>query len=479
MIDLDEFERRLRRPAATAPQSQDDPLAELARLVGGHEDPFKTVFDQDRQLPRATRETKAPIVPAHSRAPVEPHFEETYAAEDFAEDVPHFHGTIDPQSYEHAAPVPGYSTLAEDKDDHWPGLQEPPAAPPRMTDEASRSRRPLFVMAAIIAAGIAGIGVSFAYKSKSGSHEIAMIKAMPGPTKIQPDSPGGVDVPNQDESILNNTPQQTPSKLADHREMPVDLAAQATTAPRVVMADAGPTAATAPGAVPVSAARPPDLPNAVPQDIQSYGIGALIEPKKVKTVSVRSDGTLLPNDTPPQMPPSAPSAAQVPPPAPSAMPPAASTTPKPAAVKSTARVVTTPKPPQSIDQLASDAPVAPPAPVPAKPKTVPAKPVKLAARQSAETPQDSQEAAAPNQTGGGFAVQFAAPGSEQEAHELTAKLTQKFGDDLSGHHLTYHRAKVGDKTVYRVRTAGLTREEAVGICEKVKSDGGSCFLAKN
>jgi len=76
-------------------------------------------------------------------------------------------------------------------------------------------------------------------------------------------------------------------------------------------------------------------------------------------------------------------------------------------------------------------------------------------------------------------VQFAAPGSEQEAHEVTAKLAQKFGSDLSGHHLTYHRAKVGDKTVFRVRTAGLSREEATGICEKVKADGGSCFVAKN
>jgi hypothetical protein len=469
MIDLDEFERRL-RPPAEAPQSHEDPLTELARLVGGHEDPFKTVFEQDQNLPRPIRE-KAPIIPVHSRTPVEPHFEENYAAEDFAKETPQFHGTIDPQNYAHEAVT--MTAQPEDKDYNWPGQEEAPVPPPRMAAEGPRSRRPLFVMGAIIAAGIMGIGVSFAYKSKSGPHDIATIKAMAGPTKIQPDSPGGVDMPNQDASILNKNQQPTPTKLADHRELPVDLAAQSTTPPRVVMADAGSTAGTASNAA-APAAGSPDFPSAAPQDIQSYGIGALIEPKKVKTVSVRSDGTLLPNDTPPQMPQSAQSATQAPP----AAPPTAGTTPKSAAAKSTARVVTTPKPPQSIDQLAADTPMTPPAAVPAKPKAVPAKPVKLAEAAPADTAQTAPEAAAPGE-GGGFAVQFSAPGSEQEAHEITAKLMQKFGADLSGHHLTYHRAKVGDKTVYRVRTAGLPREEATGICEKVKSDGGSCFIAKN
>jgi hypothetical protein len=474
MIDLDEFERRLRRPAAAAPQPQEDPLAELARLVGGHEDPFKTVFEHDRHAPRPARDARAPVIPAPApaRPRTEPHFDENFAAEnftaeEFVEETPQFHGTIDPQIYANeASPMtaqPGYhdQARAEEQDYAWSGVEQPIAAS-RLAPEAPRSRRPLFVMAAIIAVGITGIGASFAYKSKSGPHELATIQAMAGPTKIQPDSPGGMDVPNQDASILNKNPQQIPAKLADHRELPVDLSAQPSTPPRVVMADAGSTTG-----IPSQSAI-----NSAPQDIQSYGIGALIEPKKVKTVSVRSDGTLLPNDTPPQMPQSAPSAMQAPPATPSA---AATTTPKPATAKSTARVVTTPKPPQSIDQLAANAPVTPPAPVPAKPKTVPAKPVKLAEAETADTAQD---AAAPGGAGG-FAVQFAAPGSEQEAHEMTAKLAQKFGDDLSGHHLTYHRAKVGDKTVYRVRTAGLSREEATGICEKVKADGGSCFIAKN
>jgi hypothetical protein len=33
--------------------------------------------------------------------------------------------------------------------------------------------------------------------------------------------------------------------------------------------------------------------------------------------------------------------------------------------------------------------------------------------------------------------------------------------------------------VYRVRVGNMSREEAVSLCEKLKSDGGSCFVARN
>src|SRR5580693_5259661 len=58
MIDLDEFERRLRRPSAASPAAGGDPLAELARLVGGQQDPLESVFNQPaaaRREPTPTR----------------------------------------------------------------------------------------------------------------------------------------------------------------------------------------------------------------------------------------------------------------------------------------------------------------------------------------------------------------------------------------------------------------------------------------
>ena len=302
---------------------------------------------------------------------------------------------------------------------------------------------------------------------------------MSGPTKVQPDSPGGADVANQDASILDKTPQPTPVALVDHQERPVDLTHRPAIAPRTIMADA----AGSMGAASVPVPPPPASSQgaAGQQNIQSYGIGALIEPKKVKTVSVRSDGTVLPNDMPPQMPSSAAQAPSMQ--APQHMMPAATgaATPKPATPKSTARVVTTPKP-QSIEQQIADdnngAPAAatPVAPAPAKAKPAPAKLMKLA---ETETTDSIPDAADTRASGGAFAVQLAAPATEQEAHEMTNKLASKFGSELKGHHLTYHRAKVNDKTVFRVRAAGMSHEEATGICQKLQASGGSCFVAKD
>ncbi|MGH6821024.1 MAG: hypothetical protein ACREDU_09215, partial [Methylocella sp.] len=53
MIDLEEFERRLRKPLAVN-QGDDDPLAELARFVGEQEDPYKTVFEPLSRRPAGT-----------------------------------------------------------------------------------------------------------------------------------------------------------------------------------------------------------------------------------------------------------------------------------------------------------------------------------------------------------------------------------------------------------------------------------------
>ena len=54
MIDLDEFERRLRRPCATD-QRDADPLAELLRIIGDKDEPHKTDFEPKTQLSAMAR----------------------------------------------------------------------------------------------------------------------------------------------------------------------------------------------------------------------------------------------------------------------------------------------------------------------------------------------------------------------------------------------------------------------------------------
>ena len=58
MIDLEEFERRLRKPLA-ANGRDDDPLAELARsFAGEQEDPYKRVFEPLSRDPAGARRSE-------------------------------------------------------------------------------------------------------------------------------------------------------------------------------------------------------------------------------------------------------------------------------------------------------------------------------------------------------------------------------------------------------------------------------------
>jgi hypothetical protein len=58
-------------------------------------------------------------------------------------------------------------------------------------------------------------------------------------------------------------------------------------------------------------------------------------------------------------------------------------------------------------------------------------------------------------------------------------LIKKYKAMIPGFHPSIRKAVNGDKTVYRVRTIGLSKEEATSLCHKVQSAGGACFVAKN
>ena len=55
MIDMEEFERRLRR-RSSGNQTDDDPLAELARLTSGQQDLFQRVAEPQGQSSTEARQ---------------------------------------------------------------------------------------------------------------------------------------------------------------------------------------------------------------------------------------------------------------------------------------------------------------------------------------------------------------------------------------------------------------------------------------
>jgi len=176
--------------------------------------------------------------------------------------------------------------------------------------------------------------------------------------------------------------------------------------------------------------------------------------RRVKTVAIREDSGVNPATAPGAVVRAANDA--------SAAPPAvATTTPQNAAPPAT--TAQTPKQPPKKKVAAA-----------------PAEPVKL---QSAEpAPQDGaapSEPAAQAPSSGSASVQFGAAPNESEARALAKKVVQKYGSRLAGHKPTWKIAEVGDKTVYRVRVGGLSREAAASLCKSVKSDGGDCYVAGN
>ncbi len=68
---------------------------------------------------------------------------------------------------------------------------------------------------------------------------------------------------------------------------------------------------------------------------------------------------------------------------------------------------------------------------------------------------------------------------EAEARAAATRLSAKYASALKGHQASFAQAKVGDKTVYRVRVGHLTEATAKEMCTAIKGQGGSCFVAKN
>jgi len=228
MIDLEEFERRLRKPLA-ANQGDDDPLAELARFVGEQEDPFRvdpyeTVFEPLSRRPAGTSRSGPDHDEDEERGAREPLIRGDFAAVEAG-----LLGAARHESGQNLAKSEDLDGCEEAEGaEHW--RYEDSAAGSSEAGspfEEIRSRRPLYVMAAMIVAGLAGIGASFGFKGAvSHQDEVATIRAADGPAKIQPDTAAGTETPDQDASILGGSPQQPPVAVVNNAEQPADLSAQ-------------------------------------------------------------------------------------------------------------------------------------------------------------------------------------------------------------------------------------------------------------
>ncbi|SIQ72408.1 SPOR domain-containing protein [Bosea sp. TND4EK4] len=510
-LDLEDLERQLRSAGqAPRPGQQSDPLAELTRIVG-QDDPLKDIFSERRApAPQPARQEPGfSVVPprAPAAAPTMPPAEMRGALDEFeallrrteprrpveapAQAQGHYEaepeqrhedaGAYDdyrqtasqPAGYGRPAPpTPDMLHQARDLDDGQSYYQQPVYAEARSGHgyepgqageegyaedelpelEPRRSRKGLWAAAAVIAVGVLGVGGWMALRGGSSTTNGAppVITADKGPVKVEPTNPGGTEIPNQNKQIYERTAEQPQgqTKVVSNEEQPVDVQQAARSLPpRVVMPGPG-TAGTALAAAPAAPERSIVQPE--PALTPMPAVPGLGEPRKVRTVAIRPDGT----------------------PAPAAN--AAPLPSQPLATGSTGQrgLATLP------NATANAAPAAPrsaPATTPSA-ATTPAAPTRLASAPPAQAP----AAPAARAGTGDFVVQLAAPGSEAEARATFAALQKKYGSVLGGTSPIVRKTDLaGGKTVYRLRVGPYSREDATSMCTQLQAAGGQCFIAKN
>jgi hypothetical protein len=522
-LDLEDLERQLRGAAQPVrPGQAADPLAELTRIVG-QDDPLKELFANKPKpaavpawQPAARQEPSFEPAPETSVPGAAPPAEMRGALDEFeallrrteavrpepaamAMAAPaeaaarHEEFQLpEPQGYGRPAQEQGALDMPRDLDQDvgshaYPYQQgDAPeaydAAPLDEPDlEPRRSRKGLWAAAAVIAVGVAGVGAAMTFRSSGPAKDglPPVISADRGPTKVEPANPGGAEIPNQNKQIyekVGQPAQPAQTKVVSREEQPVDVQAARTQPARVVLP--GPGTAGSNGA---AAANPLAQAPAVPERTATPSEPALTpipavpglgEPRKVRTVAIRPDGTPAPANGANLAPASQPVVTG------SAAKPAAATPTTTAAAKPPSRPATTPEAPKAQERVATPAttPAAPVRVANAAPAVLPATIPSVSPSQ----PAASSSAPAVRAGSGDFAVQLAAPGSESEARATFAALQRKYPDQLGSQAAIVRKTELaGGKTVFRLRVGPYSRDDATSMCTALQSAGGQCFIAKN
>lgn len=279
MAEFDDLKKHL-RGSPTTNHGENDPLAELARVLDEQKD-YKSVLEPRGQRSAETREdardpTERKALPTRKRilsdfaaieAPSEPATSNAILRGAMSEHLRHADDT----------------TLSRHAD---------------IADQHVRPQRSRYLMAAIIIVGVAGLAASLAVWSGALTpREPAAIRIEAELPKRQPERTTGAEVPAQDASSLD----PSPAALGDNAEQPADALHAQEKAPPTDAGrdDRGPATDAASVAAPPAQAHP---------EAEPQGAAAPLEPEETQTMAVQPDGPAAPHDTPPQAPLSPPAA---------------------------------------------------------------------------------------------------------------------------------------------------------------------------
>lgn len=348
-----------------------------------------------------------------------------------------------------------------------------------------RSRRWVAVAAAAAVVLVAGGGVFAWLKTGSvdgvGSSEPRVVMADKGPVKVVPADPGGKSVPNQNKAVYDRVsgtasdqPQQ--KNLISSQEEPMDVA-QRTLGPDNLPLDQESAADTA--------GMDTDGQNAANTG-QPAGDQQNMAPRKVKTMIVRPDGSLVTQDAPAgNAQPANSQPVQQPGAKPATQPGAAPQTVEQAmAAGDNAPATDTAAAAPAQDNTGVPAPNMPvprnrPTQSPSATQTAAAAPAQLTApaKPAQAAPAATQTAAAGG--AGGYLIQISSLPSEADAQKSYKNLSAKFGSVIGGRGVDIKAADIpGKGTYYRVRIPAGSKDEAVSLCERYRGAGGTCMVVR-
>lgn len=382
-----------------------------------------------------------------------------------------------------------------------------------------RSQRGMLWAASV--AGIIILGGAGVYAWMGGSSAALtgdgpkIILADKEPVKIVPEQKGGKTVPNQDKAVYDrvageksDAPRQ--EALVSTTETPVDVV-QRTLTPENLPLEGNDYDGDALPGIPES--EDAETARLVPDGATDGAVAEeekapAVAPRKVRTMIVKPDGTLVPRDEPAVQPDNSAVAAAAP-----RIPASASAEAGTSGTQGTASVAVAQSEIKPAEQPASapkvalaeptEAPVEDLTPVrsvkttsvggepAATPQTRPETSESASTSGAAENKAPENKAAetaaatptAPLATAsvppGSYVVQIASLPSEAEAQKSYDNLSSKFAEIIGGRGVDIRKAEiVGKGTYYRVRIPAGSREEANALCTRYKSAGGSCLVTK-
>lgn len=304
-------------------------------------------------------------------------------------------------------------------------------APPseKAGGSADGPRRMITAGIALAAVAVFGIGIWFAYDQgvkRGASGAPPLVRADQSPTKVAPENPGGLQVPNQDRQIyerLGSGPQAAPGQ---ERVLPPSERPLPSPPPGVSSGAASGSSST-----------------------------AQATPGPAVTIPNRPAPAGVPNQT------TAPSPAVT-------SPPGANTVATPPRVANVAPIGNAQPPSAPAATPQSRAGTQPAASAPANPRP--------AASQTA--PQTAPQAAVQPAAGGSARVQLASLKDQREAQATWGALQKKFPAELGALTASYERVDLGDKGIYFRLQAGPLQNRAAAqvICERLSAARQGCIV---